>query len=165
MNKMIDCKNCLHSGLCMHEDKVEEYIRQYESMRDKCSLFDGEPTCNRFIDNDLLEGNESLKECIKRQQKTINELHKKIKEKSDKNIFDKYRKGSKPKIYTCQDKEIPRVTYRNQYEDERIIAKDDEFNMTSGNDSKYFINDKTVSQKEYEEELLNFIEKFGLPVW
>ena len=51
---MIDCKNCLHSGLCMHEDKVEEYIRQHESMRDKCSLFDGEPTCNRFIDNKVL---------------------------------------------------------------------------------------------------------------
>lgn len=141
MNKMIDCKNCLHSGLCMHEDKAEEYIRQHESMRDKCSLFDGEPTCNRFIDNKVLEDNKSLKERIERQQKTINELHKKIKEKSDKDIFDKYRKGSKPKIYTCTDNPAPKITYSDQSEDERTVTK------------------------EYEEELLNFIEKFGLPVW
>lgn len=164
---MIDCKNCLHSGLCMHEDKAEEYIRQHKSMRDKCSLFDGEPTCNRFVDNKVLEGNKSLKECIERQQKTINELHRKIKENSDKDIFDKYRNGSKPKIYTCQDKDIPKVTYSDQYEDERTITKDDDisFSMTGGDDSKYFINNKTVLQKEYEEELLNFIDKFGLPVW
>lgn len=117
---MIDCKNCLHSGLCMHEDKAEEYIRQHESMRDKCSLFDGEPTCNRFVDNKVLEGNESLKECIERQQKTINELHKKIKENSDKNILDKYkRKDYEPVIFTCQDKKIQGL-------DERTVTEDDE---------------------------------------
>lgn len=54
---MIDCKNCIHSGLCMHEDKAEEYIKQHESMREKCSLFDGEPTCNRFVDNKILYEN------------------------------------------------------------------------------------------------------------
>lgn len=54
---MIDCKNCIHSGLCMHESKAEEYIRQHKAMRDKCSLFDGEPTCTRFINNKILYEN------------------------------------------------------------------------------------------------------------
>lgn len=123
---MIDCKNCLHSGLCLHEDKAEEYIRQHKSMRDKCSLFDGEPTCNRFIDKKVLEDNKSLKERIEIQQNTINELHKKIKEKFDKDILNKYRKGSKPKIYTCTDNTTPKITYtyRDKCEDERTITED-----------------------------------------
>lgn len=108
---MIDCKNCLHSGLCLHEDKAEEYIRQHKAMRDKCSLFDGEPTCNRFI---------------------------------DKNILDKYRKSSKPKIYTCTDKEIPKVTYKNDYEDERTITKDDK------NKYEYFYQGKKIDKRTYD---------------
>lgn len=165
MNKMIDCKNCLHSGLCMHEDKAEEYIRQHESMRDKCSLFDGEPTCNRFIDKKVLQEIKTLKNRNKTQVEIIENLTNRIKKDANKNIFDKYKRKNEPKIYTCQHKDIPKVTYNDQCEDERTATEDDEFSMTSGNDSKYFINDKIVSQKEYEEELLNFIEKFGLPVW
>ncbi|WP_195966824.1 hypothetical protein [Clostridium sp. 1001283B150210_160208_E6] len=135
---MIDCKNCLHSGLCMHEDKAEEYIRQHESMRDKCSLFDGEPTCNRFVDNKVLEGNESLKECIERQQKTINELHKKIKENSDKNILDKYkRKDYEPVIFTCQDKKIQGL-------DERTVTEDDESKY------EYFYQGNKIDKRTYD---------------
>lgn len=137
MNKMIDCKNCLHSGLCMHEDKAEEYVRQHESMRDKCSLFDGEPTCNRFVNNKVLEGNKSLKDCIERQQKTINELHKKIKEKSDKDIFDKYRKDFEPVIFTCQDKKIQGL-------DERTVTKDDESKY------EYFYQGNKIDKRTYD---------------
>lgn len=121
---MIDCKNCLHSGLCLHEDKAEEYIKQHKAMRDKCSLFDGEPTCNRFINKKILQEVETLKTRNKSQAEIIDNLTNRIKRDADKNILDKYRKGSKPKIYTCQDKEVPRVTYRDQYEDERTITED-----------------------------------------
>lgn len=162
---MIDCKNCLHSGLCLHEDKAEEYIKQHKAIRDKCSLFDGEPTCNRFINKKILQEIETLKTRNKSQVEIIDNLTNRIKRDADENILDKYRKGSKPKIYTCQDKEVPRVTYKDQCEDERTITEDDVFSMTGGNDAKYFVNDKTVSQEEYEKELLEFIEKFGLPVW
>lgn len=138
MNKMIDCRNCLHSGLCMHEDKAEEYIRQHESMRDKCSLFDGEPTCNRFVNNKVLECNKSLKDCIERQQKTINELHKKIKEKSDEDIFDKYkRKDFEPVIFTCQDKKIQGL-------DERTVTKDDESKY------EYFYQGNKIDKRTYD---------------
>lgn len=128
---MIDCKNCLHSGLCLHEDKAEEYIRQHKAMRDKCSLFDGEPTCNRFI---------------------------------DKNILDKYRKSSKPKIYTCTDNPAPKVTYNNQCEDERTITKDDDisFSVTGGNDQSYFINGVSVSRDEYMSKYVDFLKEYGL---
>lgn len=121
---MIDCKNCLHSGLCLHEDKAEEYIKQHKAMRDKCSLFDGEPTCNRFINKKILQEIETLKTRNKSQAEIIDNLTNRIKRDADKNILDKYRKGSKPKIYTCQDKEVPRVTYRDQYEDERTATED-----------------------------------------
>ena len=74
-----------------------------------------------------------------------------------------YKPKSESKHWVC-DESIPKEKITFKDSDERTVTRD-EFSMTSGNDSKYFINDKTVSQKEYEEELLNFIEKFGLPVW
>ena len=143
---MIDCNNCLHSGLCLHEDKAEEYIRQHESMRDKCSLFDGEPTCNRFIDNKVLEDNKSLKECIEIQQSTIYKLSKTIRDlKRDKIDINNYeRKISNPKIYTSTDDPAPKITYSNQSEDERTVTKDDK------NKYDYFYQGKKIDKRTYD---------------
>lgn len=163
---MIDCKNCLHSGLCMHEDKAEEYIRQHKSMRDKCILFDGEPTCNRFIDNKVLEDNKSLKERIEIQQNTISKLSKTIRElKRDKIDINKWeRKHREPFIFTCQDEEFPRVTYKDYYEDERTLTKDEDvsFSVTGGNDESYFINGASVSRDEYMSKYVDFLKEYGL---
>lgn len=143
---MIDCKNCLHSGLCLHEDKAEEYIKQHEAMRDKCSLFDGEPTCNRFIDNKALEDNKSLKECIEIQQSTIYKLSKTIRDlKRDKIDINNYeRKISNPKIYTCTNDPAPKITYSNQSEDERTVTKDDK------NKYDYFYQGKKIDKRTYD---------------
>ncbi len=82
---MIDCSKCIHKDVCKHEDKVEDYLNQYENMKKISSLFDGEPNCPTFVSKKLSDDSsskdriiEELQRLISMQSKTISNLSKQV---------------------------------------------------------------------------------------
>lgn len=82
---MIDCNKCIHKDVCKHEDKVEDYLNQYENMKKISSLFDGEPNCPTFVSKKLSDDSSSKDRIIEElqrltsvQSKTISNLSKQV---------------------------------------------------------------------------------------
>lgn len=49
VDNSVKCDNCLHSVVCGHKEKWEEYVKEHIKLREKYSLFDEEPECKYYL--------------------------------------------------------------------------------------------------------------------